>query len=79
MLGEYESIQSVEEFLFSELEAQQDVEKESEHREMVSPSGQLQEHQVAHLNTLLEEHQDEEVLFQAYLSLCSMQNIGSCK
>jgi hypothetical protein len=42
---------------------------------MVSPSGLLQEHQVAHLNTLLKEHQDEEVLFQAYLSLCSMQNI----
>ncbi|KAM0849419.1 hypothetical protein ACQ4PT_053760 [Festuca glaucescens] len=60
-LGEYESIQSVEEFLFSELQAQQDVEKESEHKEMVSPSGQLQEHQVAHLNTLLEEHQDEEM------------------
>jgi hypothetical protein len=65
----------VEEYLFPELQEQQDVEKERENWEMVSPSGQLQEHQVAHLNTLLEEHQDEEVLFQAYLSLCSMQNI----
>lgn len=65
-LGECESIQSMEEYLFPELEEQQDVEKESENREMVSPSGQLQEHQDVHLNILLEEHQDEE-----------MQDLGS--
>lgn len=75
--GEYEPIQSMEEYLCPGLEEQHDAEKESENREKVSPSGQLEEHQDVHLNILLEEHQDEEVLFHACLpvSLCSMQSI----
>uniref|UniRef100_A0ACD5ZFS9 Uncharacterized protein n=1 Tax=Avena sativa TaxID=4498 RepID=A0ACD5ZFS9_AVESA len=59
-LGEYESIQSMQEYLLPELEDQQDEEK-SENSEMVPPSGQLQEHQDVHLNISLEQHQDEEM------------------
>ncbi|CAM0909594.1 unnamed protein product [Alopecurus aequalis] len=60
-LGGYESVQSMEEYLFPELEEQLDFEKESENRKMVSPSGHLQKHQDVHLNISLEEHQDEEM------------------
>uniref|UniRef100_A0ACD5UHS0 Uncharacterized protein n=1 Tax=Avena sativa TaxID=4498 RepID=A0ACD5UHS0_AVESA len=59
-LGEYQSIQSMQEYLLPELEDQQDEEK-NENSEMVPPGGQLQEHQDVHLNILLEEHQDEEM------------------
>lgn len=66
-LEEYESVQSMEEYRYPELEERQDVEKESENREKVSTSGQLEEHQDVSLNIFLEEHQDEEVLLHAYL------------
>ncbi|KAM3213510.1 hypothetical protein ACQJBY_066094 [Aegilops geniculata] len=60
-LEEYESVQLMEEYLYPELEERQGVEKESENREKVSPSGQLEEHQDVSLNIFLEEHQDEEM------------------
>uniref|UniRef100_A0A453SS34 Ternary complex factor MIP1 leucine-zipper domain-containing protein n=1 Tax=Aegilops tauschii subsp. strangulata TaxID=200361 RepID=A0A453SS34_AEGTS len=66
-LEEYESVQSMEEYRYPELEERHDVEKESENREKVSTSGQLEEHQDVTLNIFLEEHQDEEVLFHAHL------------
>ncbi|VAI79343.1 unnamed protein product [Triticum turgidum subsp. durum] len=44
-LEEYESVQSMEEYLYPELEERHDVEKESENREKMSTSGQLEEHQ----------------------------------
>uniref|UniRef100_A0A453SS12 DUF547 domain-containing protein n=2 Tax=Aegilops tauschii subsp. strangulata TaxID=200361 RepID=A0A453SS12_AEGTS len=60
-LEEYESVQSMEEYRYPELEERHDVEKESENREKVSTSGQLEEHQDVTLNIFLEEHQDEEM------------------
>nr|ADB85394.1 hypothetical protein [Phyllostachys edulis] len=68
--GESESMQ---EDLFPELEDQQDVEKESEDREMVplNGNGLLDEHQDVPLNILLEKHQDEEMQ-----ELCSMEKEG---
>uniref|UniRef100_A0A8R7V5I8 Ternary complex factor MIP1 leucine-zipper domain-containing protein n=1 Tax=Triticum urartu TaxID=4572 RepID=A0A8R7V5I8_TRIUA len=60
-LEEYESVQSMEEYLYPELEERHDVEKESENREKMSTSGQLEEHQDVSLNIFLEKHQDEEM------------------
>ncbi|PNT75491.1 hypothetical protein BRADI_1g33470v3 [Brachypodium distachyon] len=60
-LGEYEPIQAMQEYLFPELEDQQDVEKGSKDTEMVCPYRLLEEPQDVHLNTLLEERQDEEM------------------
>lgn len=62
-LGESESMQ---ENLFPGLEDQQNIQKESEGREIVSQDGLLEEHQDVPSNRLLEKHWDEEVYIYQY-------------
>ncbi|XP_066167896.1 uncharacterized protein [Oryza sativa Japonica Group] len=72
-LGESESMQ---ENLFPGLEDQQNIQKESEGREIVSQDGLLEEHQDVPSNRLLEKHWNEELVSWQMQESYPMENGG---